>query len=62
MDTKRAMEIYSSKDTFAVHLGEKPVWIENVDETNGMATVQVGSDPLNTQTVSCDRLKEEGEE
>ncbi|QHT63027.1 small, acid-soluble spore protein, H family [Paenibacillus lycopersici] len=62
MDTKRAMEIYNSKDTFAVHLGDKSVWIENVDETNGMATVQVGSDPLNTQTVSCDRLTEEGQE
>ncbi|AZN43409.1 H-type small acid-soluble spore protein [Paenibacillus albus] len=62
MDTKRAMQIYSSKDTFSVQLGGQPVWIENVDEVNGMATVQVGSDPLNTQTVSCDRLKEDGEE
>ncbi|MBO7747579.1 H-type small acid-soluble spore protein [Paenibacillus sp. MWE-103] len=61
MDTKRAMEIYNSKDTFAVHLGGQSVWIENVDEANGMATVQVGSNPLDTQTVSCDRLKEEGE-
>ncbi|SEO61870.1 H-type small acid-soluble spore protein [Paenibacillus sp. OV219] len=62
MDTKRAVEIYSSKDTFSVQLSGEPVWIENVDEVNGMATVQVGSDPLNTQTVSVDRLKEEGEE
>ncbi|REE68705.1 small acid-soluble spore protein H (minor) [Paenibacillus taihuensis] len=62
MDTKRAMEIYSSKDTFSVQLSGEPVWIENVDEANGMATVQIGSDPLNTQTVSCDRLKEEGRE
>ncbi|WP_219833949.1 H-type small acid-soluble spore protein [Paenibacillus sp. R14(2021)] len=62
MKTQRAMEIYNSKDTFAVQLGEDSVWIENVDETNGMATVQVGSDPLNTLTVSIDRLKEEGEE
>ncbi|SFJ43405.1 small acid-soluble spore protein H (minor) [Paenibacillus sp. UNC496MF] len=61
MDTKRAMEIYNSKDNFAVHLGDKSVWIENVDETNGMATVRIGTDPLNTHTVSCDRLKEEGE-
>ncbi|MFC4812756.1 H-type small acid-soluble spore protein [Paenibacillus sp. GCM10023250] len=61
MDTKRAMEIYKSKDTFDVQLGDKSVWIENVDEANGMATVRVGTDPLDTHTVSCDRLKEEGE-
>lgn len=56
------MEIYSSKDTFFVELSGQPVWIENVDESSGMATVQIGSDPLNTRTVPVDRLKEEGEE
>lgn len=58
MDTERAKQIYESEQTFAVHLGDDSVWIENVDEANGMATVQVGSDPLNTFTVACDRLQE----
>jgi len=58
MDAKRAKAIYDSKDTIAVSLDGEPVWIEHVDEANGMATVQVGSDPLNTHTVSVDRLKE----
>lgn len=58
MDTERAMQIYNSEQTFLVKLDEDTVWIENVDESNGMATVMVGSDPVNTKTVSCDRLKE----
>ncbi|GGG63441.1 H-type small acid-soluble spore protein [Paenibacillus radicis (ex Gao et al. 2016)] len=60
MEATRAKQIYESKQTIGVQLdGEKQVWIESVDEANGMATVQVGSDPLNTHTVSVDRLKEE---
>ncbi|MUT67635.1 H-type small acid-soluble spore protein [Paenibacillus sp. NEAU-GSW1] len=60
MDTTRAKQIYDSKQIIGVQLDdEHSVWIENVDEANGMATVQVGSNPLNTQTVSVDRLKEE---
>jgi small acid-soluble spore protein H (minor) len=58
MDAKRAKAIYESKDTIAVMLEGEPVWIENVDEANGMATVQVGSRPGNTQTVRVDRLEE----
>lgn len=58
MDVKRAKAIYDSKDTIAVKLEGDPVWIENVDEANGMATVQVGSRPGNTQTVRVDRLEE----
>ncbi|MFF2480855.1 H-type small acid-soluble spore protein [Paenibacillus sp. NPDC058071] len=60
MDAQRAKQIYDSETTIGVSLdGEKAVWIENVDVENGMATVQVGSDPLNTHTVSVDRLKED---
>ncbi|WP_169083632.1 H-type small acid-soluble spore protein [Paenibacillus sp. PL91] len=58
MDTARAMQIYESEQTFLVQLDEDSVWIENVDETNGMATVMVGNNPVNTKTVSCERLKE----
>ncbi|OMF30841.1 small, acid-soluble spore protein, H family [Paenibacillus sp. FSL H8-0548] len=58
MDTKRAMQIYESEQTFKVELDEHSVWIENVDEANGMATVMIGNNPVNTKTVSCDQLKE----
>lgn len=59
MNAQRARQIYDSQDTIAVQLdGEQSVWIENVDEANGMATVQVGANPLNTQTVSVERLRE----
>lgn len=59
MDTKRAMEIYSSKENFPVKLEGQPIWIENVDESSHMATVRIGMDPLNTATVSVYKLKEE---
>ncbi|SET98599.1 H-type small acid-soluble spore protein [Paenibacillus sp. NFR01] len=58
MDVKRAKDIYTSKETIAVHLDGEPVWIEHVDEANKMATVQVGSRPTNTHTVGVERLEE----
>ncbi|GIO10611.1 hypothetical protein J19TS2_01660 [Cohnella xylanilytica] len=58
MNVDRAKQIFDSKDTIAVQLEGQSVWIEEVDAANGMATVQIGSDPLNTQTVSVERLKE----
>lgn len=59
MDIKRAKDIYASKEMIAVHLDGEPVWIEHVDEDNGMATVQVGSRPTNVHTVGVDRLQEQ---
>ena len=59
MDVQRAQDIFDSKDTIAVHLDGEPVWIEDVDKANGMATVQVGSRPTNTHTVGVDRLEEQ---
>lgn len=59
MDIQRAVEIFNSKDTYKVNLGGESVWIEHVDQQNGMATVQVGSRPTNTLTVNVDRLKED---
>lgn len=59
MKVERAKQIYAMKDMVEVKLdGDKPVWIENVDEANAMATVQVGNNPMNTHTVSVDRLEE----
>ncbi|MFD2328420.1 H-type small acid-soluble spore protein [Cohnella sp. GCM10020058] len=58
MNTQRAKQIFNSKDTIAVKLDGQPVWIEEVDEANGMATVQVGQRPTDVQTVAVDRLSE----
>ncbi|MWC30396.1 H-type small acid-soluble spore protein [Paenibacillus sp. MMS18-CY102] len=59
MDIQRAKQIYESSATIGVQLEGEPVWIESVDEANGMATVQVGGTPQNTHTVSVDRLVED---
>lgn len=59
MKILRAQEIFEAKDTIPVRLdGEQSVWIEKVDVENGMATVQVGTTPQNTQTVAVERLSE----
>lgn len=58
MDTARAKQIYESEQTIFVQLEGDSVWIENVDEANGMATVMIENNPVNTKTVSCDRLQE----
>jgi len=59
MNAQRAKEIYESKDTIAVQLDDgQSVWIENVDMAGGVATVQVGANPANTQTVAVERLQE----
>lgn len=60
MEMDRAWSIFKSDDTFKVKLEGEPVWIEHIDQANGMATVQVGSRPTNTVTVNVERL-EEGE-
>lgn len=58
MNVQRAVEIFNSKDTYKVNLEGEPVWIEHVDQQNGMATVQIGARPTNTMTVKVDRLEE----
>ena len=59
MKAERAQQIYEMKDTVPVLLdGEHSVWIENVDLANEMATVQVGTRPMNTETVKVERLQE----
>ncbi|MDF2836731.1 MAG: small, acid-soluble spore protein family [Paenibacillus sp.] len=58
MDLNRAKQIYESKDTIGVNLEGDSVWIEKVDEASGTATVTVGNNPVNTKTVSVDRLQE----
>jgi small acid-soluble spore protein H (minor) len=59
MNAQRAKEIYESSENIAVRLDDgQPVWIEKVDVENGVATVQVGQSPTDTQTVGVERLKE----
>ncbi|MCD9023635.1 H-type small acid-soluble spore protein [Cohnella silvisoli] len=59
MNAQRAQEIYESSDNIPVQLDDgQSVWIENVDTANGVATVQIGQSPTNTQTVAVERLKE----
>lgn len=59
MNAERAREIYESEKNIAVQLDDGPaVWIENVDVENGVATVQVGMKPTDTQTVAVERLQE----
>lgn len=60
MKAERAKTILEMKETVPVKLdGEHSVWIESVDMANEMATVQVGTNPLNTQTVAVNRLEEQ---
>ena len=62
MNIERAREIFDAKDTIPVRLDSgEPVWIENVDDAGGVATVQVGTNPLNTQTVAVERIHEVSE-
>jgi small acid-soluble spore protein H (minor) len=59
VNAERAQEIFDAEHTIAVHLDDgRPVWIEKVDPDGGVATVQVGSNPGNTQTVAVERLHE----
>ncbi|MFX3632144.1 MAG: H-type small acid-soluble spore protein [Candidatus Pristimantibacillus sp.] len=59
MDASRAKQIYDSDHKIGVQLEGDSVWIEHVDVANNMVKVQIGSNPLNTKTVSVDRLKED---
>ncbi|QAY68156.1 H-type small acid-soluble spore protein [Paenibacillus protaetiae] len=59
MNVERAKQIYNAKETISVKLDGDPVWIEKVDADNGVATVQVGNNPVNTRTVSVFQLQEE---
>ncbi|MCR2806140.1 H-type small acid-soluble spore protein [Paenibacillus soyae] len=58
MEAARAKEILESKDTYAVKLEGDSVWIENVDVARGTATVTVGHNQSDVQTVDCGRLEE----
>lgn len=59
MNAERAQQIYNSPDIIPVRLDDgQSVWIEKVDTSKGVATVKVGDNPTNTETVPVDRLKE----
>lgn len=58
MDIKRAQEIFNDEDTIRVEYKGEPVWIEELDVANEMAHVQVGTSPVNVQTVNVAQLVE----
>ena len=59
MDVKRAQEIQMSPTMANVSCNGKSVYIEHVDQSNGMATVHPVEDPTTKQSVSVDSLSEE---
>jgi small acid-soluble spore protein H (minor) len=59
MDEKRAQEISFSPTLVNVSCNGKSIYIEHVDQQNGMATVHPLDEPLNKQSVSVESLIEQ---
>jgi small acid-soluble spore protein H (minor) len=59
MDAKRAQEISFSPTMVNVSCHGKSVYIEHVDQQNGMATVHPIEEPHNKQSVSVESLIEQ---
>ncbi|RLQ95353.1 H-type small acid-soluble spore protein [Falsibacillus albus] len=59
MDAKRAQEISTSRTIANVICNGNQVYIEHVDQDNGMATIHPLNDANSKQSVSIDSLKEE---
>ena len=59
MDAKRAIEISSSQNMISVSYNGEPIYIEHVDQSNGLATVHPLDDPTTKQSVSVAELAEQ---
>lgn len=59
MEAERAQEIASSKDMANVTYNGTQVYIEHVDQTNGVATIHPHDEPSNKQSVSVTNLIEQ---
>lgn len=59
MDAKRAKEISSSQNLISVSYNGEPIYIEHVDQSNGLATVHPLDNPTNKQSVSVAELAEQ---
>jgi small acid-soluble spore protein H (minor) len=58
MNTQRAKEIAASPVMANVTYNGKPIYIQQVDEQNGTATIYPLDEPKNVQTVSVNSLLE----
>lgn len=59
MNAQRAEEIASSPNMVTVTYNEESIYIEHVDEQNGMATIHPLDDPNKKQSVSVTSLQEQ---
>jgi small acid-soluble spore protein H (minor) len=59
MDSQRAQEISFSSEMIEVMYNGKSVYIEHVDQQNGVATIHPLDEPNNKQTVSVSNLIEQ---
>ncbi|WP_144548951.1 small acid-soluble spore protein H [Peribacillus simplex] len=59
MDAQRAEEIASSPNMVNVTYNEESIYIEHVDEQNGIATIHPLDDPNKKQSVSVTSLQEQ---
>ncbi|UYV51464.1 small acid-soluble spore protein H [Priestia megaterium] len=59
MDTQRAQEIADSVDMANVIYNGKSIYIEHVDQQNGVATIHNLDEPNNKQSVSITELTEQ---
>lgn len=58
MDLNRVKEILSSSDEINVHYHGMPVWVESIDPTSSMATIQARGNHDVRRLVSIDSLFE----
>ncbi|MBU9723393.1 MULTISPECIES: small acid-soluble spore protein H [Bacillaceae] len=59
MDAQRAQEISNSQTMANVMYNGQQVYIEHVDQSNGMATIHPVDEPNSKQSVSIDSLQEQ---
>ncbi|MDD1511810.1 small acid-soluble spore protein H [Priestia megaterium] len=59
MDAQRAQEIADSVDMANVIYNGKNIYIEHVDQQNGLATIHSLDEPNNKQSVSISELAEQ---
>ncbi|MCM3794338.1 small acid-soluble spore protein H [Priestia sp. YIM B13446] len=59
MDAQRAQEIADSVDMANVIHNGKSIYIEHVDQQNGVATIHNLDEPTNKQSVSITELTEQ---
>ena len=59
MDAQRAQQIASQSTMANVMYNGEPIYIEHVDQQQGVATIHSLNNPNNKQSVSVDSLQEQ---